>query len=62
MTREPDPLVTIRVSMETHDRIIRLAAEFGISPEALVERAVRKLERDQFWQQYNKRLKADAAA
>ncbi len=51
--------------MEAHDRIMRLAAELGISPEALVQRAVRKLERDHFWQQCNEgyeRLKADPAA
>jgi hypothetical protein len=52
----------IRVNADTRDLIAKLAKENRTSPGELVDLAVRKLERDQFWKQYNEdyeRPKAD---
>jgi hypothetical protein len=55
----------IRVSTDTRDLIMKLAKENQTSLGELVDVAVRRMERDQFWQQYNEdyeRLKADPGA
>ena len=55
----------IRVNTDTRNLIAKLAKENQTSLGELVDLAVRKLEREQFWKQYNEdyeRLKADPDA
>jgi hypothetical protein len=61
----PDPSLTIRVSRSTHELLRELAAKSNATITAVVDEAVRDLERKKFWADFNsacEAIRADPAA
>lgn len=55
----------IRVSKETHDLLIKMAEQDHTSIGEVAAKAVKRLDRDRFWKQYNDaytKLRADPEA
>jgi hypothetical protein len=60
-----DPSLTIRVSRPTHELLRELAAKSNATITAVVDEAVRDLERKKFWADFNsacEAIRADPAA
>jgi hypothetical protein len=61
----PDPSATIRVSRSTHELLRDLAARSNATITAVVDEAVRDLQRKKFWEDFNaacEALQADPEA
>ena len=51
----PDPTLTIRVSRSTHELLRSLASKSSTTITAVVDEAVRDLQRRLFWEDFNAR-------
>lgn len=45
--------LTIRISRSTHDKLIALSEETGLTMSTIVDRAVQEFRRTKFWEDYH---------